>query len=86
MNKELEVVKTIKSRKFQYLEYIMRHPEKYSLLQLIIQFKIVEKRSRGRSQISWLDNIKIWFNTSTIFLFKTAINKEQITKMIANVR
>jgi hypothetical protein len=58
MNKELEIVKTIKSRKLQYLGHVMRHPEKYNLLQLIIQGKIVEKRSRGRPQISWLDNLR----------------------------
>jgi len=64
----------------------MRHPEKYNLLKLIIQGKIVGKRSRGRPAISCLDNLRKWFNTSTISLFRTAINKDQITNMIANVR
>jgi hypothetical protein len=86
MNKELEIMKTIKSRKLQYLGHIMRHPEKYNLLQLIIQGKIVGKRSRGRPKISWLDNLQKWFNTSTISLFRTTINKDQIASMIANVR
>jgi hypothetical protein len=68
MNKGLEIVKTIKSRKLQYLGHVMRHPEKYSLLQLKIQGKIVGKRSRGRPQIFWFDNLRKWFNTSTIVL------------------
>lgn len=85
MNKEFEVVKTIKSSKLQYLEHVMRHPKKYSLLQLITQGKIFENRSNERPQISWLDNLRKWFNTYTIPLFRTAINKDQITNMIANV-
>ena len=64
----------------------MRHPEKYNLLQLIIQGKIVGNRSRGRPQISWLDNLRKWFNTSTISLFRAAINKDQIANMIDNIR
>jgi hypothetical protein len=51
MNKDLEVVKTIKSQTFQYLGYIMQHPKKYSLLQLIIQCKIIEKSNYERPQI-----------------------------------
>jgi hypothetical protein len=84
--KELKVVKTIKSRKFQYLRHVMQHSEKYSLLQLIMQGKIVAKRSRGRPQISWLDNLRKWFNISTIPLFRAAVNKDKITNMIINVR
>jgi len=78
MNKELEIEETIKSRKLQYLGHVMRHPEKYNLLNLIILGKIVGKKSRGRPQISWLDNLRKWFNTSTMSLFRTAINKDQI--------
>ncbi|KAL4104588.1 hypothetical protein QTP88_019882 [Uroleucon formosanum] len=48
--------------------------------------KIVGKRSHGRPQITWLDNLRKWFNTSTISLFRTAINKDQIANMITNVR
>jgi hypothetical protein len=58
MNKEFEIVKTIKSRKLQYLGH--------SLLQLLILGTIVGKRSHGRLRISWLDNLKKWSNTSTI--------------------
>lgn len=64
----------------------MWHPEKYSLLQLIIQGKLVGTRSRGRPQIYWLDNLRKWFNISSIPLFRAAVNKYQITNMISNVR
>lgn len=57
MNKELEIEETIKSRKLQYLGHVMRHPEKYNLLNLIILGKIVGKKSQRRPQISWLDNL-----------------------------
>jgi len=86
MNKNLELVTTIKTRKLQYLGHFMRHPEKYSLLQLIIQSKIAGRRSHRRTQISWMDNLRKWFNTSTISLFRTAVNRDQIANMIANVQ
>jgi ribosomal 50S subunit-associated protein YjgA (DUF615 family) len=86
MNKNLEIVTTIKTRKLQYLGHLMRHTEKYSLLQLIIQDKIAGRRSRGKPQISWMDNLRKWFNTSTISLFRTVVNRDQIANMIANVR
>lgn len=36
----------------------MPHPEKYGLLQLIIQGKMVGKENRERPQITWLDNLR----------------------------
>lgn len=44
MNKDLKLLKIIKWQKLQYLSHVKRHPEKYSLLQLIIQGKIIEKK------------------------------------------
>ena len=53
VNKELEIVETIKTRKLQYLGHFMRG-DRYTMLQLIIQGKIQGKRSVGRRRISWL--------------------------------
>lgn len=37
--------KTIKRRKLEYFGHIMRHPEKYNLLHLIVEVKILGRRS-----------------------------------------
>lgn len=85
MEKEVEVVKEIKKRKLTYLGHIMRGP-KYELLHLIIQGKIMGKRSVGRRRISWLRNLRDWFNMSSAELFKAAVSKVKIAIMIANLR
>uniref|UniRef100_A0A8D9EXQ6 Uncharacterized protein n=1 Tax=Cacopsylla melanoneura TaxID=428564 RepID=A0A8D9EXQ6_9HEMI len=66
MGKEVEVLYDIKRRKLSYLGHVMRGP-KYEILHLIIQGKIVGKRSVGRRRISWLRNE--WFNCSSCDLF-----------------
>jgi len=46
----------VKNRKLQYLGRVMRG-QRHEILQLIIQEKIVGKRSGGRRGISWLGNL-----------------------------
>lgn len=84
MGKEKEVVNTIKTRKLQYLGHVMRG-NKYNLLQTIIQGKIQGRRSRGRRRISWLNNLRTWFNCSSADLFRAATSKIRIAVMIANL-
>lgn len=43
---------TVKNRKLEYLGHIMRNNEKYGLLQLILQVKLLGKRGPGRMRSS----------------------------------
>uniref|UniRef100_A0A8D8SJ40 Craniofacial development protein 2 n=2 Tax=Cacopsylla melanoneura TaxID=428564 RepID=A0A8D8SJ40_9HEMI len=85
MGKEVEVLYDIKRRKLSYLGHVMRGP-KYEILHLIIQGKIVGKRSVGRRRISWLRNLREWFNCSSCDLFRAAANKVRLAMMMANLR
>ena len=78
MNKETEILNTVKIRKISYLGHIMRHPEKYELPILILQGKIAGKRGVGRRRISWLKNLRQWFNINTAGLFHVAVNKGHV--------
>lgn len=86
MNKDLEVVPNIKIRKLQYFGHVMRHPEKYGTLHLIMQGKINSKRGPGRRRTLWLGNLGQWFGKTSTELFRAAVNKIIIANMIANVR
>ena len=86
MNKQAEIIVTIKQRKLEYLGHIMRNEKRYGLLQLVLQGKIPSKRGPGRRRISWLKNLRTWFSTTTTGLFRAAVNKVQIAMMIANIR
>lgn len=85
MEKGVEILHEVKKRKLQYLGHIMRG-QRYEILQLIIQGKIVGKRSVGRRRISWLRNLREWFNVTSSNLFKAAASKIRIAMMIANLR
>ena len=75
MGKAKEVLATVKRRKLQYLGHIMRHEERYQLPICILQGKILGARGRGRRRISWLRNLREWFNQSTPGLFRAAVNR-----------
>jgi Reverse transcriptase (RNA-dependent DNA polymerase) len=85
MNKELDLTFSIKKRKLEYLGHITRG-EKYRLLQLIIEGKIQGKRSVGRRRISWLKNLRDWYNLSSVELFRAAVSKIRIAMLISNLR
>ena len=85
LSKDLEVLLTLKERKLEYFGHILRN-EKYSLLKLIIEGKIEGRRGPGRRRISWLKNLRQWYNETTTSLFRKAVDKVQIALMIANVR
>lgn len=86
MNKEREVINTVKSRKLEYFEHILKHPEKYQLLKIVLEGKIEGRRGPGRRRISWIKNLRSWFNQSTKSLFRAAVDKVKIAIMLANVR
>ena len=86
MNKGKEVLDIVKVRKLQYLGHIMRNENRYVLLQKILQGKVYGARGPGRRRISWLKNLRTWFNQSTTQLFKAAVSKVRIAIMIANIR
>ena len=84
IDKWKEIINTEKICKLQYLGHIMRG-ERYHLLQEILQGKIEGRRSVGRRRISWLDNLKNWFNCSSSELFSASRSKDRIAMMIAKL-
>jgi len=66
MGKQKELLLTVK-RKMQYLGHIMRG-EKYEFLRLVVEGKILGKRSVGRRQNSWLKDLRRWFGCTSIYL------------------
>ena len=85
MNTSLTVLNSIKTRKLEYLNHVMRN-DKYELLRLIIQGKITSNRGPGRRRTSWLKNLRQWFGKSTTSLFRAAVSKLQIAMLVANLR
>lgn len=86
MKKDLELMNIIKARKLEYLGHIMRNEERYGILQTILQGKILGRRGPGRRRISWLKNLRTWFNITSTQLFRIAADKVRIAMMIANIR
>ena len=84
MNKEKEIAHTIKTSKLQYLDHIMRNPQRYQLLQLVLQGKVMERRRVGRRRISSLENHRFWFYSTTNQLIKAVLNKVMIARVIAD--
>ncbi|CAG9837924.1 unnamed protein product [Diabrotica balteata] len=85
INKQKEVVLSVKMRKLQYLGHIKRE-NKYQLLQLIMQGKIEGRRSIGRRRMSWLRNLREGFACTSIQLFRAEQFRVKIAMMIANLR
>lgn len=84
MDKEQEVMNSIKARKLQFFGHMLRG-DKYELLHLILQGKICGKKGRGRPRMSWLQNLKEWFGYNTK-LFNAARNRHHIAMMVSNLR
>lgn len=86
MGRECEITAIIKKRKLEYLGHIMRNEERYGFLQLVLQGKVYGRRGPGRRRISWLQNLRKWFNMTTTGLFRAAANKVRIAMLVANIR
>lgn len=70
--------------KLQYVGHIMRNELRYGLLQLILQAKIDSRKGLERRRISWLVDIRAWFNINSEKLFRMATNKLRIAMMMTN--
>lgn len=85
VNRERELLRTIKKRKTAYLGHIIRN-EKYQVLQLIMKGKIEGRRGRGRKRKSWLKNIREWLGiTNAGAIFRAAEDREKFAVMVANL-
>jgi hypothetical protein len=86
LRKNLELLKTIKHRKTSYFGHIIRG-EKYYLLQRVLEGRIEGRRSVGRMQMSWLQNIKHWTNIHNMGeLIHTARNRSEFSNILLNLR
>ena len=63
MNKEKEIVHTIKTSKLRYLGHIMRNPQRYQLLQVVLQGKVMG-RITNRMEKSLLSPVNAIFSLS----------------------
>jgi hypothetical protein len=77
---------TIKSWKLEYPWHIMRNEFKYKLLKSILQRNVLGERGPGRRRITRLKNLRTWFLKTTSELFKGAVDKVIIARMIVNIR
>ena len=84
LNKNTEILVTIKKRKLEYFGHLMRG-DKYRLLQNIMQGKIAGRRTPGRRKTSWLKNLRDWYGVSSNSLFRLAFDKLKIAMMVTNV-
>jgi len=80
--KGVEIRHEVKKRKLQYLVHVMRG-QRYEILQLIFQEKIVGRRSVGTRRISWLRNLRERFGVTSSNLFKVTVSRVRIAMMIA---
>jgi len=55
----------------------------YQILHLIIQRKILGRRSIENRGMSWLRNLREWFNMFSANLFRAAVFKIRIAMMLA---
>jgi len=65
----LRITEKVQKRKVQYLGHVMRG-QRYEILQLIIQGKMVGRRSVGKRRIYWLRNLREWFGVTPSKLFQ----------------
>lgn len=69
IKRSTEITNSVKCRKLKLFGNVMGHPEKYNILQLILQGEILGKRGPRRRRTSWLKNLRKWFGKLTISLF-----------------
>ncbi|CAG9826844.1 unnamed protein product [Diabrotica balteata] len=67
-----------KNKKVTIFGHVMRG-QQYKLLRLITQGKIRGGRSIGRRRVSWLKNLRDWFQCSYMELFRAAVDRVNIS-------
>lgn len=85
MDKNTEILKTLKGRKIAYFGHVMRG-DKYRILKLIMEGKIAGKRSVGRRQNSWTKDLRRWLGCSSLDIFRGAVSRIQIASWIAHLQ
>lgn len=78
LQKERELLLTIKTRKIAYLGHILRN-EKYELPQLIMNGQEEEQREPGKRQISWMRSNRGWIGLNVEDLVRAVENREKFT-------
>ena len=73
---------TIKNRKCQYFEHMIRGNGVHRLL---MEGKINGRRGRGRPRTMWTDNIKEWTKISYIDCIRVAQDRERWRSMTAHL-
>uniref|UniRef100_A0A8D8L8K4 Craniofacial development protein 2 n=1 Tax=Cacopsylla melanoneura TaxID=428564 RepID=A0A8D8L8K4_9HEMI len=87
LNKDKEILFTIKKRKLEYFGHIVRNPTKYHVPVVILEgSNTTGNRGRGRPRTHWIQNLIQWFNVSNETLFEKARDRNSIATMIANDR
>lgn len=81
MNKERELLMSIKQRKLEYLGHVMRGP-RYELLRLILNGKIEGKKWIGRKKMSWLRNLRQWTGLTAEQLLHAARDRNRYKEII----
>lgn len=81
LNKERELLITIKTRKASYFGHIIRGT-KYYIPRLIIQGKVEGRRWIGRKKLSWLRNLRNWTGLGVEQLFRAARNRDQFKEIV----
>jgi len=75
IKKDLKIMNTIKRRNVEYLG------------KFVLQGKANGRRPPGRRRIPWLKNLITWWcSKTTTELFKAAVNKVILSRMIVNIR
>lgn len=82
MGKEKELITTIKNRKVEYIGHITRNNKRYKILQHILQGKIEGKRNMERRRLSWLKDLRDWYNKTLVDLFRASFSNDNIVKML----
>lgn len=90
MNKDKEVLDTIKGRKMSYFGHI--RDKKYETLQLIMQAIIINNTSQDCRQTSsraeayvLLENLRHWAGHNSVELFRSAVSGIIWARMIVNI-
>uniref|UniRef100_A0A914WK67 Reverse transcriptase domain-containing protein n=1 Tax=Plectus sambesii TaxID=2011161 RepID=A0A914WK67_9BILA len=83
MGTDRQLLKTIISRKCNYLGHIARNDHKYQLLQQILQGKIEGKKLPGRPKTTWLSNIKTWLQLTTAQTLHAVLDRDQYHREVA---
>ena len=84
LNKDRELLTTIKARKVSYFGHIMRGT-KYYIPRLIIQGKVEGRRWVGRKKLSWLRNIRNWTGLGVERLFHAAEDRELFNEIVMEI-